>query len=346
MKEILIDLGVTHLEREYYVIEEPYPLIRCLGFEIENGKIVEKRNSSEEDVIKIVSDLAGIKIMPKAPYRIGAKMGRPEKAAERKMKASPHILFPVGNAGGKERLINNAMKVEVEMGKRKCEECGYVTYKTKCPKCGGNTYLTGKIRKFKIKPNEELRKSADKIKIEIPKKVKGVIGLSSSNKIPESIEKGLLRAKYGVYVFKDGTSRFDMTNMPITHFKPYEIGTSIEKLHKLGYKYDWKGNPLENEEQICEIKPQDIIPSIKAGKYLVKVSKFIDEMLEKLYGMDPFYNAEKLEDLIGHLIVGLSPHTSAGIIGRIIGFIDANVCAAHPFSMPPRGATAMAMKMQ
>jgi len=331
IKSILLSLGVVHLEREYYIVEEPYVLLRCLGFDVEGDRIVEKRRSNKQDVLSAISEMAGVKIMPKAPHRIGARMGRPEKAAERKMRATPHVLFPVGNAGGKERLINSATKVEVEMGERKCEKCGEITYRMKCPKCGGHTYFTGKIKKFEIMPNLELKKIAEKIGVEVPKKVKGVIGLSSAHKIAEAMEKGLLRAKHGVYVFKDGTARFDMTNMPLTHFKPYEIGTDIETLHKLGYTHDWKGNPLERDDQICELMPQDIIPSIKAGEYLLRVAKFIDDLLEKVYGIEPFYNAETPHDLIGHIVVGLSPHTSAGVAGRIIGFIDASVCAAHPF---------------
>ena len=38
----------------------------------------------------------------------------------------------------------------------------------------------------------------------------------------------------------------------------------------------------------------------------------------------------KKEDLIGHLILGLAPHTSAGIVGRIIGFSKTQGCLAHP----------------
>ncbi|MFN3527954.1 MAG: DNA polymerase II large subunit, partial [Candidatus Altarchaeaceae archaeon] len=42
-------------------------------------------------------------------------------------------------------------------------------------------------------------------------------------------------------------------------------------------------------------------------------------------------NIKTPEDLIGNLVIGLAPHTSAGIIGRIIGFTDAKCCFAHPY---------------
>ena len=53
-------------------------------------------------------------------------------------------------------------------------------------------------------------------------------------------------------------------------------------------------------------------------------------MLERLYGLKAYYNVKTREDLVGHLVVGLSPHTSNGVLGRIIGFSKLNVCYAHP----------------
>ncbi|MBC7081173.1 MAG: DNA polymerase II large subunit [Thermoplasmatales archaeon] len=330
LKEILLSLGVTHLEREKYIVEKYADvLIKCCGFEVKNGKIFEVKNSSKE-AIEAVQEILGIRIIPKALHRIGARMGRPEKSSERKMDPPPHVLFPAGiGKGGKERVLNTAGKINAELGERKCEKCGRITYKTKC-ECGGHTYFTGNTKNFEIDVGEEISKAEKKLNIQV-KKVKGVIGLSSSKKTPECIEKGIIRAKYDVYVFKDGTARYDMTNMPLTHFKPYEIGLSLDKLKELGYEHDYKGEKLVRENQIIELKPQDVIPSKKCGEYFLRISKYIDEILSKIYGMKPFYNANSLNDLIGHLVVGLSPHTSAGIVGRIIGFIDLNVCCAHPF---------------
>jgi DNA polymerase II large subunit len=47
--------------------------------------------------------------------------------------------------------------------------------------------------------------------------------------------------------------------------------------------------------------------------------------------MEPYYKIENPGDLIGHLIVGLAPHTSVGIIGRVVGFSNAQACFATPY---------------
>jgi DNA polymerase II large subunit len=122
-----------------------------------------------------------------------------------------------------------------------------------------------------------------------------------------------------------------MTDVPVTHVRLSEIGLDVNRAKELGYERDCQGKPLENGRQMIELKPQDFIPSIKCGDYLVRVSKFMDDMLVKFYGLKSFYNAETPEDLIGHLVVGLAPHTSGGVLARIIGYTKANVGYAHPF---------------
>jgi Archaeal DNA polymerase II, large subunit len=161
--------------------------------------------------------------------------------------------------------------------------------------------------------------------------VRCVEGLTSRSKTPEALEKGILRSKNDVSMFKDGTIRYDMTDVPLTHFKPREIGLSIEKAKELGYTHDWNGAPLTSEDQICELRVQDIIPAKDCGDYLVKVSKFLDDELEKLYGLERYYNVSSRSDLIGHLTFGLAPHTSGCILCRIIGYSDIRGCYGHPF---------------
>ncbi|RLF98510.1 MAG: DNA polymerase II large subunit, partial [Thaumarchaeota archaeon] len=360
-KEILEKLLAEHKVREDYIVLEKWKvLVRCLGLDSKLKKVGEV---SGDDVLEVVRKLSGIDVRAKAPTRIGARMGRPEKAKERKMSPPPHILFPVSIAGGKTRDIKNAInytksysspkgEIEVEVSMRKCKQCGKETFWLKC-ECGGFTEQIYFCPRCKIKIGSEIcrcgeeAKAYTKTKINIRElyekaiknlneydsydTIKGVIGMSSKRKIPERLEKGILRAKHGVYVFKDGTIRFDMTDLPLTHFRPSEINVSVKKLRELGYKYDYLGRELKSEDQIVELKPQDIILSKSAAEYLVRVANFIDELLVKFYGLEPYYNVEKPDDLIGHLVIGLAPHTSAGVLGRIIGFADVLAGYAHPY---------------
>lgn len=139
-----------------------------------------------------------------------------------------------------------------------------------------------------------------------------------------------MRARRDLSVYKDGTIRFDATNAPLTHFRVSEIGVSVEKLVQLGYLHDCKENPLTDTSQICELKIQDVVIPRKCAEYFVRIADFVDDLLVKLYGMSPYYSIKNVEDLVGHLMIGLAPHTSVGILGRIIGFTNLNVCYAHP----------------
>ncbi len=328
IKETLIRLGALHTVKDGKL-------------RIKNGKAILLTLSPESDrdfpesadPMEIVSSLSGIVIMKRAPTRIGARMGRPEKAKERKMDPPVHLLFPIGNEGGAQRLLRDAAKkgrVKVEIRQRVCRKCGTKTILPYCPKCGARTEPEKNAVTADIHLGELLSNAAINLGERVPR-VKAVKGMISAEKTPEIVEKGILRAKHDVFVFKDGTCRFDMTDVPITHFKPREIGISVEKARELGYTRDFEGNELTSDQQIVELLPQDIIPSRKAGEYLVKVSGFVDDELEKIYGLERFYNAEKAEDLIGHLVVGLAPHTSGGVLARIIGYTRANIGLGHPY---------------
>lgn len=315
-------------------------------------------------VIDIINENNPIKLRDRGISWIGARMGRPEKAKERKMKPPVQVLFPIGLAGGPSRDIKKAAEegktANVEIAFFRCPKCGHTGPEHLCPRCGtrkellwhclkcNTDYPESDVKDFgfrcpkcgielkpyaqrEIKPSELLRRAMKNVNVYGIDRLKGVKGMTSGCKIAEPLEKGLLRVKNDVYVFKDGTIRFDATDAPITHFKPREVGVGVEKLRELGYTHDFEGKPLERDDQIVELKVQDIILPYEAGRYLLKVARFVDDLLEKFYGLPRFYNAEKMEDLIGHLVIGLAPHTSAGIIGRIIGFSDVLVGYAHPY---------------
>ena len=361
-KEILEKILLEHKVRDGRIVIEKWKvLVRCLGL---NNELKKCTDAEAETALELVRKLSGLDIRARSPSRIGARMGRPEKAKERLMSPPPHVLFPISHAGGKTRDIKaainytssyNAAKgvVNVEVATRRCKECGKETIWSKCD-CGGIAEQYYYCPKCRVKTGSTVCPNCGEETLGYTRKdvnvrelferalqnvgerdtfsiIKGVIGLTSKNKVPERLEKGILRAKHGVAVFKDGTIRYDMTDVPITHFRPREIGVSVEKLKKLGYSVDWKGNELKSEDQIVELKPQDIILAKKAAEYLVKVANFIDDLLVKFYGLEPFYNVKKPEDLIGHLVIGLAPHTSAGVLGRIIGFADVLAGYAHPY---------------
>jgi len=311
--------------------------------------------SSAKSVLQAICTLSGIEIRDKAPTFVGARMGRPEKAKRREMKPLVHVLFPVGLQGGSQRDLVDAAKQAptfVEVVRRKCPNCKTFTFRIKCPVCGMETVVEkscprcGKILKEKECPvckvparqfqrqvvnfKESLESTCGCLGVSMPKILKGVKGLTNETKTPEILEKGVLRAKHGLSVYKDGTIRFDATNAPLTHFKPGEIGVSVEKLRQMGYNCDVFGASLTDENQICELKIQDVVIPTAAAKYFLDIASFTDELLTKVYGLPHYYNVKREEDLVGHIIVGLAPHTCVGILGRIVGFTSLSVCYAHP----------------
>jgi len=351
-KEILERLCVPHgVVEDKIRIEtgDAHILAFCLGTHVPKGRV-----SHTKTVLENIEELTGLVLKDKAATLIGARMGRPEKAKRREMRPLVQVLFPVGLAGGLQRNLveaSNKEAVEVELVKRSCPKCQAFTFQVKCPACGSETVLEkfcsqcgrsvkGEFctvcrvpaRSYEKQPlnlKELMDKTCKKLSYK-PEIVKGVKGLINETKMPEILEKGILRAKYDLSVFKDGTIRFDATNAPLTHFKVAEIGVSVKKLEQLGYRSDCNGNPLINLGQMCELKVQDVVIPRKGAEYFVRVAKFLDELLEKVYGISRYFNVESVDDLVGHLIVGLAPHTSAGVLGRIIGFTDLNVCYAHP----------------
>ena len=327
-KRVLEIIGVPHIIRDNKIIidkDHAYSLLVTLS-----GKLPEK-----ETTIEAVNEVSPVEIKNKAPAYIGTRVGRPEKSKERLMRPAPHGLIPIGNNGGARRLVATAAKkgsIKIEISRRKCTnpECGISSFGALCPKCGSPTEM-GKPSQKTIPLAAMLKKASDNVKVRRVDEVKGVVGMISESKLPEPIEKGILRAKHEVFTFKDGTIRHDSTDLPLTHFIPSEIGVTVEKLLEMGYEKDCYGNPIENEDQIIELKVQDIVISDNCGEYLLRTAQFIDDELERYYHMDTFYNVKEKSDLIGHLVAGLAPHTSAGVLGRIVGFTKALGCYAHPY---------------
>jgi len=336
-KAILENLGALHRVDGDSLVLDRYaePLILGLGIVDKEGTLESRVEvpASEKTSLGLVSALAGIEVRARAVTRIGARVARPEKARERRMKPPPHGLFPVGTSGGAQRIVNLAAEqgsIKVELGERQCPNCGSRTFLTMC-QCGAHTLPTGNAELQEVPINVLLDSALVNLKERRAPEIKGVQGMISRNKTPEVIEKGILRAKNGIFVFKDGTVRIDATDLPLTHFKPQEVGIDVETAKRLGYDKDAAGKDLERPDQMLELKVQDVIVPDSCVEYLIQITKFIDDLLVKFYGGEAFYKVDRKEQLTGHLVVGLAPHTSGGVLARVVGFTSAHAGYAHPF---------------
>ena len=331
-------------------------IAECL--DLRKERVKELSGEGWTNTLELLSKLSGLQIKAKSSTFVGVRVGRPEKAMPRKMRPPVQGLFPVGRSQGMSRdiLVASEKKaLSIEIANLECPDCGTRCITSKCPLCDSAPHLFkacvqcherapeqvekcpvcgGQLRfssPYEYPLKQELRKASLRVDYNPQKPLKGVLGLTNDIKIPERLEKVLLRQKYDLSVYRDGTIRFDATNVPLTHFKPKQIQTSIQKLREIGYALDIHGKPLENDEQTVELLMQDVIVPFEAGTFLVSVAKYIDDLLVHQYNLEPYYKIENPEDLIGHLIVGLAPHTSVGIVGRVVGFSNAQACFATPY---------------
>jgi len=355
-KRVLELIGCPHLLRENKIIFDENS-DRALRFQLQPQASLPDAETS----LELINKLAPVEIRDKSGTYIGMRMGRPEKAKLREMKGSPHGLFPVGTEGDRTRSVQKAMDVGYvtsDFQMFSCPDCGNNTIYPVCEKCGARTtqwfrcpICKKKTTKRKChKPTKSYERKRLDIKYyvenaknylkirQIAPLIKGVRGMSSKDHIPENFCKPLLRAKHKLSVNKDGTVRYDMIETATTHFTSEEIGTPVKKLRALGYTKDIEGNELKDKNQLLEMKAQDVIlPACEeaepegADQVLFRVSKFVDELLERFYHLKPFYELKSPKDLVGQLIIGLAPHTSGGIIGRIIGFSKTQGCYSHPY---------------
>ena len=314
--------------------------------------------------MRAVNEVAPFTVRERAPTRGGNRMGRPEKSESRDLSPAVHTLFPITEAGGPQRDVAEAAstmddqghrgRLELEVNDRLCPDCGSHTHRADCPECGSHTELhyecgdcgtvcepdeAGRVEcphcewkvtaatRREVDLNAAYRDALDAVgeresAFEI---LKGVQGLTSTNKTPEAIEKGVLRAKNGVTSFKDGTVRYDMTDLPVTAVRPEELDVTAGHFRELGYEEDIDGEPLRHDDQLVELKVQDVVLSDGAAEHMMRTADFVDDLLEQFYDLPRFYELNERDDLVGELVFGMAPHTSAATVGRVGGFTSAAV---------------------
>jgi len=312
---------------------------------------------SEQERITVESlcqSLINLPVRSLCSRRIGLKLVRIEKSEERFTNPPHHVLFPLAKHGGPQRdflKVSKDSPVKITVSERYCESCKFTSFNSFCPECHQPTtqkyvcykghivdspYCSECNRKAYPKTSKLVNvgsmfsSALKRAKTPDIQKVKGVNLLDNQYGISEPILKGILRAKHQLYVFKDGTTRYSFTNSPIRTFTPKEIHTSIEELVHFGYTHDILGEDLTHDEQLIEIFPYDVIINKKGFQFLFAQSKFLDDELVDLYDSAPYYRLRTSDNVAGLIIVGISPTSQVGVIGRVIGYTKNNVLYAHP----------------
>ena len=160
-KTMIERVGIPHKfseDRKNLVLtDDSVPILAQLGSDTKSPK--------GKDTLTMLNSVSDVILRDKAGFAIGARMGRPEKAQERRMKPPVQSLFPVGRSRGSERRIDEVAKsvqyistlesfdedtdtqisevsgVKVELVARKCPDCDLQTFESKCPQCGAHTEI-------------------------------------------------------------------------------------------------------------------------------------------------------------------------------------------------------------
>jgi len=277
-------------------------------------------------------------IRARTTLRIGARMGKPEGSKHREMTPSMHGLWPVGAEVGTKRLIADAVRKDVKAysGVRVCPVCDVQTWRGVCVDASHpptETNFVGMVKQD-LEVEALWKQAMDTTHQAVEPPVKGNKSLGSGEKIPEHLLKAVLRQRNGTSAFRDGTIRFDMVDITMTHFRPDEIGLTAAQAVALGYDVDWQGQPVVSDDQIIELMPQDVVVAENCVAPLLAAMRFTDDCLKTMYGLSPFYDLQDdagAEALVGQLIMGLAPHTSGAVLARIIGTAPVKGHYGHPF---------------
>jgi DNA polymerase II large subunit len=309
-------------------------------------------NATYVSILDFLTALSGVHFENKLSQFVGVVVKMPEKLEPSQITPLANVLFPVGDFYEVENDLTKLEVIHTNVANLYCERCGTFSYFRTCSNCGGLTKfvyyceichkisttetceICGEktssyfLRSIPIK--HLLKTESQRLDLQPLEPLRGVKEIPSEIKTPEPLGKGIIRQYYALTIYKDSTIRYDTFNSYMITFRPKDIGVSITKLRKFGYEEDILGKPLESETQLVNLQPYDIIVPKDMTKFFTKVAKYVDELLVRYYEMEPYYKVESPDDLIGHLIVGITKTSSTGIIWRIIGHTSDEVCYIHP----------------
>ena len=164
-RKLLMELRIPYvIEKDELILENAGALYPSLGLK-PDAKASKPPKGNFETTLDYVSKLSGFKILDCCGTYIGARMARPEKAAVRKMKPPVHGLFPVGAAGGVQRLLSKAAegtgKFKIDLEVRKCKDCGETGFLPICHECGAHTWTLNRGEEHPVDAYWILKTSKD-----------------------------------------------------------------------------------------------------------------------------------------------------------------------------------------
>ena len=122
-------------------------------------------------------------------------------------------------AAARSRCLNRCRSAEhIRRRYTPARSAGMRWRRERCPNCDVPATCSQRIA-LNVKAEYAQAMERLGIKKESIALVKGVKGVISREKTVEAMEKGILRAVQDIYVFKDGTTRFDMIDLPLTHIR-------------------------------------------------------------------------------------------------------------------------------
>ena len=173
------------------------------------------------------------------------------------------ISFLEALNGTKKNLLVNDERIEVKIPKG-IETGSKIRIKNKGNIQSGKGKRGDLLIEVSIKSHPIWKVKGLDIYADLP--IKGTKGMTSAEKCPENMLKGILRHNNDISVFRDGTIRFDMVDITMTHFKPKEISLTAEKARELGYE-------VESDESVVELFPQDIVVSRECAEVMLKTTQ-------------------------------------------------------------------------
>ena len=243
----------------------------------------------------------------------------PLKQNEAKPVKTAHGIFPSmnGNLLDDDRVavrspLRYCVHCMTETPYRICPACGEITEpvytcthckkrltSATCPYCG---HLTVREYSDEISVRPLLQYESHRVSLKPLEPLKGITPVDNIEL--ENLGKALVRQYHSLMAQRTGivTVKVDM-----------QLATDNWDRNMMVTYTNKSGQPLKVDE---------IMLPVRAANALLEASRYIDDELERVYGLEPYYKLQSVSDLLGRSIVGLDAGSRIGLLGRVVGILQ------------------------